>query len=95
METAVPVADPGSSGEKHEIYVATFDSHLFYDLFLQGPLAPLDPLLSAQQRIRTQSTDPHCSVHQKLEHIPLFCSSFGEMHETQIIKSNLQILHKV
>ena len=23
-------------GEKHEIYAAAFDSHLFYDLFLQG-----------------------------------------------------------
>ena len=47
----------GSSGrvggaKKHEIYVAAFGSHLFYDLFLQGwggamaPSAPpLDPLL--------------------------------------------------
>ena len=37
--------------EKHEIYVAAFGSHLFYDLFLQGqggpwpPRPPLDPLL--------------------------------------------------
>ena len=48
----------GSSGrvggaEKHEIYVAAFGGHLFYDLFSQGqggamaPSAPpLDPLLS-------------------------------------------------
>ena len=52
----IQVADPvaGLRGdEKHEIYVATFGSHLFYDLFLQsragehGPLGPLpDPLLS-------------------------------------------------
>ena len=38
--------------EKHEIYVAAFDGHLFYDLFSQGqgeghgPLAPPDPLLN-------------------------------------------------
>ena len=40
-------------GKKHEIYVAAFGSHLFYDLFLQGlggamaPSAPPppDPLL--------------------------------------------------
>ena len=35
----------GSSGwvrgaEKHEIYVAAFGGHIFYDLFSQGPLAP-------------------------------------------------------
>ena len=35
------VADPAAGwgrggGEKHEIYVATFGGHLFYDLFLQG-----------------------------------------------------------
>ena len=26
----------GRGGKKHEIYVATFGGHLFYDLFLQG-----------------------------------------------------------
>ena len=48
----------GSSGrvggaKKHEIYVAAFGGHLFYDLFVQGwggggpwpPRHPLDPLL--------------------------------------------------
>ena len=43
---AATVADPGPGwgGEKHEFYVATFGSHLFYDLFSQG-WGPLDPLL--------------------------------------------------
>ena len=27
---------PGSGGKKHEIYVAEFGGHLFYDLFVQG-----------------------------------------------------------
>ena len=41
----------GGGDKKHEIYVATFGGHLFYDLFLQGlggghgPFAPPDPLL--------------------------------------------------
>ena len=41
----------GEGAKKHEIYVAAYGGHLFYDLFLQGwgrgmaPLAPLDPLL--------------------------------------------------
>ena len=42
----------GGGGKKHEIYVAAFGGHLFYDLFIQGwggghgPLGtPLDPLL--------------------------------------------------
>ena len=43
----------GGGGKKHEIYVAAFGGHLFYDLFVQGwgggamaPSAPaLDPLL--------------------------------------------------
>ena len=40
----------GGVGKKHEIYVATYDSHLFYELFLHdkggmAPLSPLDPLL--------------------------------------------------
>ena len=26
----------GGGGKKHEIYVAAFGGHLFYDLFLQG-----------------------------------------------------------
>ena len=33
-------------GEKHEIYMAAFGSHLFYDLFLQdlrGPWPPRPP----------------------------------------------------
>ena len=40
---------PGKGGtEKHEIYVAAFGGHLFYDLFLQsrgggGAMAPLPP----------------------------------------------------
>ena len=41
-------------GKKHEIYVAAFGGHLFYDLFLQGlgggawppRHPPLDPLLT-------------------------------------------------
>ena len=38
-------------GKKHEIYVAAFGGHLYYDLFVQGwrgawpPRHPLDPLL--------------------------------------------------
>ena len=50
-----PAWDPAArwgGGKKHEIYVAAFGGHLFYDLFLQGlggghgPLGtPLDPLL--------------------------------------------------
>ena len=41
----------GGGAKKHEIYVAAFGGHLFYDLFLQAlgghdPLGtPLDPLL--------------------------------------------------
>ena len=42
-----PVVDPvaGWGGKKHEIYVAAFGSHLFYDLFSQGQggMAPLPP----------------------------------------------------
>ena len=48
----ISASDPAGGGaKKHEIYVATFGSHLFYDLFVQGlgghgPLGtPLDPLL--------------------------------------------------
>ena len=39
-------------GKKHEIYVAAFGGHLFYDLFVQGwggmapSVPPLDPLLN-------------------------------------------------
>ena len=35
----------GGGVKKHEIYVAAFSSHLFYDLFLQGwrAMAPLAP----------------------------------------------------
>ena len=58
--TNYPASDPAAGGgegaKKHEIYMATFGSHLFYDLFVQGwgwgggggngPLGtPLDPLL--------------------------------------------------
>ena len=45
--------------EKHEIYVAAFGGHLFYDLFLQdwgghGPLGPpLDPLLPLYEQTHT------------------------------------------
>ena len=42
------VVDPvaGKEGaEKHEIYVAAFGGHLFYDLFSQGQGPPPDPLL--------------------------------------------------
>ena len=50
---------PGGGGaKKHEIYVAAFGSHLFYDLFVQGwggghgPLGtPLDPLLGDTQTL--------------------------------------------
>ena len=44
----------GGGGKKHEIYVAAFGGHLFYDLFVQGLRGggpwpprhpPLDPLL--------------------------------------------------
>ena len=47
--TNYPASDPAAGGgegaKKHEIYMATFGSHLFYDLFLQdqgghGPLTP-------------------------------------------------------
>ena len=35
-----PASDPaagwGGGGKKHEIYVAAFGGHLFYDLFVQG-----------------------------------------------------------
>ena len=34
-------------GEKHEIYAAAFDGHLFYDLFSQGWWGGMDPLLGA------------------------------------------------
>ena len=45
----VTVADPAAGyggAEKHEIYVAAFVGHLFYDLFSQGrggPMAPSPP----------------------------------------------------
>ena len=59
--TPTPQASSGSSGrvrvggQKHEIYVAAFGGHLFYDLFSQGrgglpPRPPLDPLLQASVR---------------------------------------------
>ena len=51
----------GSSGrvkgdEKHEIYVAAFGGHLFYELFSQGrgtmaPAPPPDPLLTNSRNI--------------------------------------------
>ena len=46
------VADPVAGwgrGQKHEIYVATFGKHLFYNLFLQGQgaIAPMAPPGSA------------------------------------------------
>ena len=51
----ISASDPAGGGgwgaKKHEIYVATFGSHLFNDLFVQGlggpwpPWHPLDPLL--------------------------------------------------
>ena len=54
-QSAAVLHSSGSSGrasgrgaEKHEIYVAAFGSHLFYDLFLQGRGShgpPPDPLL--------------------------------------------------
>ena len=50
LHQASAAAD-GGGGKKHEIYVAAFDGHLFYDLFVQGlggpwlPQHPLDPLL--------------------------------------------------
>ena len=49
--------------EKHEIYVAAFGGHLFYNLFLWGregggmvPSAPLDPLLNELQADMSLST---------------------------------------
>ena len=48
----------GGGGKKHEIYMAAFGGHLFYDLFVQGwggmgPSAPhLDPLLLQCQGVR-------------------------------------------
>ena len=53
MPASDPVAGWGGGAKKHEIYMAAFGGHLFYDLFLQdlgghGPLgSPLDPLLYA------------------------------------------------
>ena len=48
----------GEGAKKHEIYVAAFGGHLFYDLFVQGwggdhgPLGtPLDPLLNAHLKL--------------------------------------------
>ena len=48
-----PAARWGTGGKKHEIYVAAFGGHLFYDLFLQGWRGawpsrppPPDPLLT-------------------------------------------------
>ena len=41
----------GEGGKKHEIYVAAFGSHLFYDLFVQGlGGSPLDPLLDMESK---------------------------------------------
>ena len=36
---------PGREGKKHEIYMAAFGGHLFYDLFVQGwgAMAPSVP----------------------------------------------------
>ena len=53
MNNSSGSGDRVGAGEKHEIYVAVFGGHLFYNLFLQGqgggmaPLArPLDQLLN-------------------------------------------------
>ena len=55
LETHKSASDPAAGwggGKKHEIYVAAFGGHLFYDLFVRGwggghgPLGTrLDPLL--------------------------------------------------
>ena len=75
----LPASDPavgwgrGGGDKKHEIYVAAFYSHLFYDLFLQGwgdgGMAPLDPppdpLLAAMQddRLLALGHLVHCKFY--------------------------------
>ena len=74
----------GSSGrvggaKKHEIYVATFGGHLFYDLFVQGwgghgPLStPLDPLLNLLPHTPLPCTPPPSCHAPLLPHTPLPC----------------------
>ena len=51
------VADPAAGfggGKKHEIYVATFGGHLFYDLFLQAGEGGMTLLASAGSATVTQ-----------------------------------------
>ena len=51
-------------GEKHEIYMAAFGSHLFYDLFLQdggrghGPLGPPGSATANAEIVNIQEADP-------------------------------------
>ena len=45
------VADPesgkeGGGAQKHEIYMTTFESHLFMTYYYKSWMAPLDPLLN-------------------------------------------------
>ena len=74
----------GRGGNKHEIYVAAFGSHLFYDLFVQvwgghGPLGtPLDPLLHTHTP-QTLTPLPRWPLKQTV-HILLECTLVFYLH---------------
>ena len=47
----------GWGGKKHEIYVAFFDDHLFYDLFLQGRRVPTRPGKPGKMRVQLENLE--------------------------------------
>ena len=56
----------GGGTKKHEIYVAAFGGHLFYDLFVQGrggmaPSAP--PWIRYCNEFQTRVTESFCEMH--------------------------------
>ena len=82
------VASSGSSdrvgAEKHEISVAAFDSHLFYDLFLQGwwGHAPPSPIRYWWHNVHSNRMSNARSAHgpYNLTHLPCFSLSVVHCH---------------
>ena len=102
METRYKL-EPSIGSKKHEIYVAAFGGHLFYDLFVQGlggawhPRPPtLDPLLEPVLYVKYLPVNLNVLVEKKLSNS---CDTISKWktrilfsHDTLVLVISLSLL---